>query len=122
VSGGVAQCCFLRDPAGCGAEEHAPADSNWQSELPTVFALGDTWIELVSVADRDMQRLPKMQRLTSGSGRSRSAVERGPAPATLTRWLEVLRTVHRCVPATPQFYAEAARFLVDPIGLDGAFV
>ncbi|MGI9456171.1 MAG: adenylate/guanylate cyclase domain-containing protein [Aeoliella sp.] len=52
----------------------------------------------------------------------RDSQQGGPAPETLARWLEALGMLHRWTADREEFFSEAARFVVDPIGLDGAMI
>jgi adenylate cyclase len=111
-----------------GIEERIAVDgdtvsSTGESELtlPAAFSIGDTRFEIAPVDSKRRRRLRPL-----GSDGSRAAGQhtggRGPGPETLTRWLEALAALHRWIASSPEFYAEAARFVVDPIGLDGGIV
>ncbi len=52
----------------------------------------------------------------------RDAHQGGPAPATLGRWFEALATLHRWSAHRAEFFCDAARFVVDPVGLDGGMI
>ncbi len=52
----------------------------------------------------------------------RNNQQQGPAPATLARWFESLGALHRWTADRDEFFAEAAQFVVDPIGLDQGIV
>ncbi|MCA9230143.1 MAG: adenylate/guanylate cyclase domain-containing protein [Planctomycetales bacterium] len=46
----------------------------------------------------------------------------GPAPETVAKWLSNTGQLHRAAAGSPEFYADAARFAVDTVGLDAAWV
>jgi len=46
----------------------------------------------------------------------------GPSSETVTRWLAEVSQLHRAAACSPEFYADAARFVVDTVGLDAAWV
>jgi len=46
----------------------------------------------------------------------------GPSSETMTRWLADASKLHRAAAGSPEFYADAARFAVDTVGLDAAWV
>jgi adenylate cyclase len=47
---------------------------------------------------------------------------KGPSAQTLATWYEALATLQQWSPNEPEFAAEVAALLLDPVGLDGAFV
>lgn len=86
------------------------------------LVIGTTHIEI-----RDTSKAaPSPRRLEALSAAKfrglRDTQQGGPAPATLGRWLEALGSMHRNPASQPEFFADAARFVVDPVGLDGALV
>lgn len=46
----------------------------------------------------------------------------GPASSTLTQWLSAIGRLHRSAAGSADFYDDAARFAVDTVGLDAAWV
>ncbi len=46
----------------------------------------------------------------------------GPSSATVTQWLAKAGQLHRAAAGSPEFYADAARFAVETVGLDAAWV
>lgn len=48
--------------------------------------------------------------------------DRGPSAETMAKWLAAAGQLHRASASSPEFYADAARFAVDAIGLDAAWV
>ncbi|NOY29671.1 MAG: adenylate/guanylate cyclase domain-containing protein [Planctomycetes bacterium] len=46
----------------------------------------------------------------------------GPSSETITRWLAEASQLHRAAASSPEFYADAARFVVETVGLDAAWV
>ncbi len=47
---------------------------------------------------------------------------KGPSAQTLATWYEALARLQQWSPSDPEFAAEVAALLLDPVGLDGAFV
>ena len=46
----------------------------------------------------------------------------GPSSTTITHWLSTASKLHRSAANSPEFFADAARFAVETIGLDAAWV
>jgi len=46
----------------------------------------------------------------------------GPSSETVTRWLAEASQLHRAAAGSPEFYDDAARFAVETVGLDAAWV
>ncbi|MGI9455088.1 MAG: adenylate/guanylate cyclase domain-containing protein [Aeoliella sp.] len=46
----------------------------------------------------------------------------GPSSETITRWLAEAGRLHRSTAGSPEYYADAARFAVEVVGLDAAWV
>jgi len=46
----------------------------------------------------------------------------GPSSETVTRWLAEASQLHRTTAGSPEFYADAARFAVETVGLDAAWI
>lgn len=46
----------------------------------------------------------------------------GPSSKTVTQWLADVSQLHRATANSPKFYADAARFAVETVGLDAAWV
>lgn len=97
--------------------------NNTLLRLPCRLRLGDTWLEFRS-ADEGCPLVPLKQTgledLVSPSSSSES--HSGPSAATVTRWLSATAKLHRAAAGSPEFYQDAARFAVETVGLDGAWV
>jgi len=46
----------------------------------------------------------------------------GPSSKTITQWLAEASQLHRAAANSPEFYADAARFVVETVGLDAAWI
>lgn len=92
--------------------------------LPAALTVGDTHVEIAAATTHGGRGTRQLQRLNGNSAeaKQRPGGRRDPAASTLSRWLDALATLHRWIASSPEFYQEAARFVVDPIGLDGAFI
>jgi adenylate cyclase len=97
--------------------------------LPTRLHVGDTLIEIEST---DRAETPVQSALlrtieppvAAGRASRTPAPKLGIAPAAeeLTRWFEALVGVQRAAASSPDFFAQAARAVVDLIGLDSGLV
>ncbi|QDU55191.1 adenylate/guanylate cyclase domain-containing protein [Aeoliella mucimassa] len=82
----------------------------------------DTHIE---IADRELESTdgrPLIALAAREHRSNRNSQQGGPASATLGRWFEALGALHRWSANRAEFFDDAARFVVDPVGLDGAMV
>ena len=91
--------------------------------LPCLFRLGPTWLQfskpegnrtLVPLKSTSLDDLFETE--TPGEAYA------GPAAATVKRWLTEAGQLHRAAAGSAEFYADAARFAVETVGLDGAWV
>ena len=91
--------------------------------LPCILQLGSTWIE---VAPRGGQRalvpLLTAEQVDLLAPDPASEDRAGPCSATITQWLEAAGRLHRAAAGSTAFYADAARFAVETVGLDAAWV
>ncbi len=100
---------------------------HWQSQWHTtlIFAFGNPLVLIFhTLPSIDTFNLPRsLTQLDSEQFASRRNQRGGgPAPATLARWLEALASLHRHPASDREFFANAAKLIVDPIGLDGGVV
>jgi adenylate cyclase len=93
--------------------------------LPAQLTVGETGIELTtlepqtSISRDKLQTISKPARHAPTSALLPLAVLGGsPSPETLTEWFESVLAVLRAAPNSPEFYKEAARALVEMVGLD----
>ena len=97
--------------------------ANWKSEinlaLPLRFVAGDTRVEIV---DSKLQQSIRELVPLSVHGDAEAGSMPSPAPGTLTRWFEALTALNRWPADSQEFYRSAAELVIDPIGLDGAYV
>lgn len=86
------------------------------------LVIGQTHIEFRSTSISQPSTC-RLEALSASEFRGlRDAEQGGPAPATLGRWLEALGSLHRHPASSLEFFADAASFVVNPVGLDGALV
>ncbi|MHC5001618.1 MAG: adenylate/guanylate cyclase domain-containing protein [Planctomycetota bacterium] len=92
--------------------------------LPCRLLVGATTIELSRGADAESETLHTIARPTQQADRPTSLATLGesPSPATLAKWFEGLLAVQRSAAGSGEFYDEAARAVVELIGLDGGLV
>ncbi|WP_442484667.1 adenylate/guanylate cyclase domain-containing protein [Aeoliella sp. SH292] len=87
-----------------------------------ILQVGDSFLEFIDPRSA-LAKEPPLEGLSSDEfGKRRDTQTNGPAPATVARWFEALGTLHRWPANCREFYNSAARFVVDPVGLDGAMV
>lgn len=87
-----------------------------------LLQVGDSFLELID-PNNALANEPPLEGLSSDEfGKRRDPQTNGPAPATIARWFEALATLHRWPANCREFYENAARFVVDPVGLDGAMI
>lgn len=91
--------------------------------LPCLLKLSDSWLE-IKRADRPRPLVPLNESSLDGEAfaPSSESPHAGPAAATVTRWLAEASELHRTTAASSEFYHDAARFAVETVGLDGAWV
>ncbi|NOZ41108.1 MAG: adenylate/guanylate cyclase domain-containing protein [Planctomycetes bacterium] len=91
--------------------------------LPCLLQVDATWIEitssdpprtLVPLKETSLEKLLVTQ--TTDEAHS------GPSAATVTKWLTDAGQLHRAAAGSEEFYADAARFAVETVGLDAAWV
>ena len=107
----------------CISDEGIVVDGNNTRPLPCILQKGTTWIEISHPTDcqklvplRDEGWEETLELSTPSSDHA------GPAAATITKWLTQAGQLHRSTASSPEFYADAARFAVETIGLDAALV
>lgn len=95
--------------------------SSIELPLPAVVSVAGTRLEITAprIANPLGDQLEPLHAASQGSSHRQP---KGPSPATLARWLEALGKLHRWSAASAEFFSEAARFVVDPVGLDGAIL
>ncbi|WP_197525789.1 adenylate/guanylate cyclase domain-containing protein [Pseudobythopirellula maris] len=98
-----------------------PVGERLETPGSLAFTLGDVRFELSDANATRSRGARALQRLETDDDR-RAADASGPASATLARWLEALSALNRWSASTPEFYRDAARFAVEPVGLDGAMI
>lgn len=92
--------------------------------LPCVLQLGATWLEvLVCESPRSMAPLLSgdLAEFLSSADPDDSNCLR-PSAATVAKWLSHAGQLHRAVAGSKDFYADAARFAVDTVGLNAAWI
>jgi adenylate cyclase len=92
--------------------------------LPSVFQLGETWIEVRAESSRDALELQPLHHNRDGRPvRSHStAHHRGPDADTVAKWLAAAGQLHRHAASSPTFFDTAAQIALESTGLDAAIV
>ena len=99
-----------------------PRGSRLQVNDHLQLLIGDTHVEVTVRGFNAYDPRPLEPLGTDTYTTKRNTQQGGPAPATLGRWFEALGTLHRWSANRAEFFDDAARFVVDPVGLDGAMV
>jgi len=90
---------------------------------PCLLRVGATWLEII---ERDEPRTLVPLKQTSLEelfvAKPTSGSHAGPAAATVAKWLAEVGQLHRAAAGSAEFYADAARFAVETVGLDAAWV
>jgi adenylate cyclase len=92
--------------------------------LPCVLQLDNTWIKIAPHSE-PRQLVPLLPtELINFSDAETSGEDHwdGPSSETITHWLTAAGKLHRAAANSPLFFADAARFAVETIGLDAAWV
>ena len=115
---------FLRttlDAAGVTAQGRpVGADGKRPLALPVRFVVGDTRVEVAKRQRSDTGGAG--QKLIETIADEAQPVCSGLTTAALARWSEALATLSRWPVDQSDFFRSVASLVVDPIGLDGAFV
>ncbi len=92
--------------------------------LPCLMQVGTTWLEIAS-SDPPRTLLPLQETSLDDlllKTQTTDETHAGPASATVTKWLTEVGQLHRAAAGSSEFYADAARFAVETVGLDAAWV
>ena len=91
--------------------------------LPCRLQIGATSIEIAS-SDPPRTLVPLKQTNLDELLKTQIAEEKhsGPSAATVTKWLTEAGQLHRAAAGSTEFYADAARFAVETVELDAAWV
>jgi len=112
--------------AGCGKAalvDGTPLDLSSAVELPLPGQLTIDGTHLAVAATNDVCQQARLEPLDAETfSGQRGKQQTGLSPATVSLWLEALATLHQWPAGQSEFFAEAAKFVVDPVGLDGAMV
>lgn len=92
--------------------------------LPCLLQIGTTWIEIAQCSElQNLVPLLPTELIDFDDDRSTGKDQTdGPSSETITRWLTETSQLHQAAAASPQFFADAARFAVETVGLDAAWV
>jgi adenylate cyclase len=92
--------------------------------LPSVFQLGETWIEVRPESSSDALKLQPLHVTRDGKlARSPSTTHsRGPDADTVAKWLAAAGQLHRHAASSPTFFDTAAQIALESTGLDAAIV
>lgn len=112
--------------AGCGQAafvDGTSLDLSSAVELPLPSQLIIDGTHLAVASPHNAHQSARLEPLDADSFNSRRGKQQtGLSPATVSSWLESLATLHQWPAGQSEFFAAAARFVVDPVGLDGAMV
>ncbi len=91
--------------------------------LPCLTQIGATWIEIASSdPPRTLVPLQETNLYELLETQTTEKKHDGPSSATVTKWLTEAGQLHRAAAGSAEFYADAARFVVETVGLDAAWV
>ncbi len=100
----------------------------WFRQSPPVqkFLTNSTAAPMTSLADQrsapNLAPLLPADQVDFFDPNSPDAENLGPCSETITRWLSELGRLHRAAAGSAEFFADAARFAVEVVGLDSAYV
>ncbi len=102
----------------------------WAMLTPPVrMAIGDSFIDVEPGLHEDdapeslkTVLKPLRARTTAEARESLKAMDAAPTPETLTHWFEAVVSVQRSSPASPEYYEQTARAMVDLVFLDSGQV
>jgi len=86
-----------------------------------LLRVGSTWFQLRSSAEQP-ELVPLRASEASAGCELQEDPPLRPAAATVTRWLAEVGQLHRAAAGSREFYSDAARFAVETVGLDAAWV
>ncbi len=91
--------------------------------LPCLLQVGTTWLEIAPPeAPRTLVPLKQTSLDELLNKTTKSKHPTGPSAATVSKWLTEAGRLHRAAAGSAEFYADAARFAVETVGLDAAWV
>jgi len=92
--------------------------------LPCLLRVGATWLEITDQQEKPGQLVPLKQTNLEELFAEPSMGKKyaGPSSTTVTKWLTEAGQLHRAAAGSAEFYADAARFAVESVGLDAAWV
>jgi signal transduction histidine kinase len=110
--------------------DHAIAPGGCEMlHTPVRLGIGDSFIEVElavpEVVDADSLQTVLQPLRARSPAEARQKIEplaAAPTPEVLTQWFEAVMTVQRTSPATPEFYEQTARALVDLVWLDTGLI
>ena len=128
-----------RNSIRVGADRILAPGENCQVPLPAQVVLGETLIELSGDRATVLVLLPPSEEgeavaeslqtigapargRLAGAAPSLLSLGASPDPETLAQWFETVIAVQRAAAGSPEFYTQAARALVDLVGLDRGMV
>lgn len=91
--------------------------------LPIRFRVGETWFEVAGHQQaRQLVPLNQEEFEKDFAASCSSDSPAGPSAATVTKWLGAVGQLHRSAAGSSAFYDDAARFAVETVGLDAAWI
>jgi len=121
VSAGTVR--FEDVPSGWRLADGDSPQSGCTQPCPCLLQNGETWLE-VAMHDESRNLVPLVESSFDALFVTQPTDEphAGPATSTVTRWLTEVGQLHRASAGSAEFYADAARFAVEPVGLDASWV
>lgn len=103
--------------------DHLDVQAGDTFPLPCLLQIDATWIE-IATPDQPRDLVPLKQTTLDETQTPPSASQQhtGPSAATVTKWLSDAGQLHRAAAGSAEFYADAARFAVNTVGLDATWV
>jgi signal transduction histidine kinase len=111
------------------ADRAIPPGGSEMLHAPLRLGVGDSFIDIEPALAEDVEPdalktvLQPLRPRTPGDVReSLAPLSTTPTPEVLTQWFEAVMAVHRTSPASPEFYEQTARALIDLIWLDTGLI
>ncbi len=111
------------------ADRTIPPGGSALVHAPLRLGVGDTFIDVEPAIPDEVEPdslrtvlQPLCARSPLGARESLAPLVSAPTPEVLTQWFEAVIAVQRTSPATPEFYEQTARALVDLVWLDSGLI
>ncbi|MEM8943546.1 MAG: adenylate/guanylate cyclase domain-containing protein [Planctomycetota bacterium] len=91
--------------------------------LPCTLRVNDFWLGVAATGSaRSLVQLNEASLGEVFAAQASGSQHAGPSASTVTRWLTDSAKLHRSSACSPEFYADAANFAINTVGLDGAWI